>query len=154
MIVKAPNDFSDTPAPRVFLAGSIEMGSAPDWQEGVSDELSKAGMVVLSPRRDDWDASAEQSIDNDYFREQVEWELLGLETADTALMYFVPGTKSPICLLELGLFARSGKLVVCCPKGFWRKGNVDIVCQRYGVMQASSLEASVLALKAMLKEND
>jgi hypothetical protein len=46
-------------------------------------------------------------------------------------MYFVPGTISPISLMELGLFAN--KCVVYCPEGFERKGNVDIVCQRYNI---------------------
>jgi hypothetical protein len=35
--------------------------------------------------------------------------------------------------LELGLFAHSGKIRVICPSGFWRKGNVDIVCQYYNI---------------------
>lgn len=48
-------------------------------------------------------------------------------------MYFAPTTRAPITLLELGLFAQSGRLVVCCPDGFWRKGNVEVVSARYGV---------------------
>jgi hypothetical protein len=48
-------------------------------------------------------------------------------------MNFLPDTKSPISLLELGLYASSGKMLVCCPEGFWRKGNVDIVCEKYNV---------------------
>jgi hypothetical protein len=24
-------------------------------------------------------------------------------------------------------------MLVCCPEGFWRKGNVDIVCEKYNV---------------------
>jgi hypothetical protein len=48
-------------------------------------------------------------------------------------MYFSPDTKSPISLLEFGKFAESGKMLVCCPTGFWKKGNVDIVCERYGI---------------------
>ena len=55
-------------------------------------------------------------------------------------MYFDPNTKSPISLLELGLFAQSKKLIVCCPEGFWRKGNVDIVCDRYNIPNYDSLE--------------
>ena len=54
-------------------------------------------------------------------------------------MYLDPATKSPVSLLELGLHARSGKLIVCCPEGFWRKGNVDIVCQHHGVPQVADL---------------
>ena len=47
-------------------------------------------------------------------------------------MYFSPGTKSPISLLELGLIVNSDTLVIVyCPDGFWRKGNVDIVCDKY-----------------------
>lgn len=48
-------------------------------------------------------------------------------------MYFDPFTKSPISLLELGLFANSGKLHVICQSPFWRKGNVDIVCAKYNI---------------------
>ena len=123
----------------VFLAGSIEMGSAEDWQTFLEDELSGTDLLIFNPRRDHWDASWLQKDNNPYFREQVEWELHALETADIIAMYFAPNTKSPVSLLELGLFARSGKLVVCCPDGFWRKGNIDIVCERYGVRQVASL---------------
>jgi hypothetical protein len=41
-------------------------------------------------------------------------------------MYLAPGTQSPVSLLELGLCARSGKLKVGCPEGFWRRGNVKV----------------------------
>ena len=64
-----------------------------------------------------------------------------MEDATHIVMYFDPTTKSPISLLELGLHASSGKLTVCCPEGFWRKGNVDIVCKRYGVPMVKSLES-------------
>ena len=137
--IQAVHDSSDSPRPRVFLAGSIEIGSAEDLQRKAAETLLKNGITVLNPRRDDFDLSAEQNIEDDYFREQVEWELRALEAADAILMYFAPETKSPISLLELGLFARSGKLVVCCPEGFWRKGNVDVVCAEYGIKQVSSI---------------
>ena len=109
------------------------MGQAEDWQGAVTRSLSDLDVIVLNPRRDEWDASWVQSIDNAPFREQVEWELAGLEQASLVAMYFAPATKAPITMLELGLCARSGKLVVCCPDGYWRKGNVEVVCRRYGV---------------------
>ena len=62
-------------------------------------------------------------------------------------MYFAPATKAPITLLELGLSARSGKLVVCCPDGFWRKGNVEAVCTRYGVQLLGELTEFVGVLR-------
>lgn len=128
------------PRPFVFLAGSIEMGEAPDWQKYIADGLAYKNGTILNPRRDNWDPSWEQSIDNPYFREQVEWELDGLDRSDIIFIYFAPGTKSPISLLELGIHKWNAGLVVCCPDGFWRKGNVDIVCAKYEIRQVGSLD--------------
>ena len=135
----------------IFLAGSIEMGTAENWQERLVRELSDMNhLVIYNPRRDDWDSSWEQTIDNEQFNEQVVWELKHLEKATVIPIYFSPGTKSPITLLELGLFARTGKAVVCCPEGFWRKGNVDIVCRDYAVEQVDTLDELVKAVKTRL----
>lgn len=128
--IKAPMKWTSYPRPRIFLAGSIEMGKAQNWQERVAKSL--VNCTILNPRRDDWDTSWTQSIDNPQFREQVEWELLAQEDADLVLMNFDPDTKSPITLLELGLF-KDKPMIVCCPTGYWRKGNVDIVCRRYNI---------------------
>lgn len=43
------------------------------------------------------------------------------------------GHKGAHPLLELGLFAKSGKLLVCCPEGYWRRGNVEVICARYQI---------------------
>ncbi|HEY1379899.1 MAG TPA: nucleoside 2-deoxyribosyltransferase domain-containing protein, partial [Gemmataceae bacterium] len=59
--------------------------------------------------------------------------------ADRIALYFAPDTRAPVTLLEFGLFARSGKLAVCCPDGYWRKGNVEVVCARYGVPLVDTL---------------
>lgn len=115
------------------------MGKAADWQTQLTNELSHLDITILNPRRDDWDSSWEQTIKNEQFKTQVRWELTALEQADIVVMYFDPATKSPISLLELGLFAKTGKLIVCCPEGFWRKGNVDIVCSEYGITQVKDL---------------
>src|SRR3990167_10530862 len=106
----------------LFLAGSIELGKAELWQDRITNQFADAeNVVILNPRRDDWDSSWIQSIDNPKFKEQVEWELEAMALADKILMYFDPNTKSPISLLELGLHAKDGSLVVVCPEGFWRK---------------------------------
>src|SRR3989304_9997685 len=132
--IKAPYpvDFSK---PTLFLSGSIEMGSAEKWQERIVKELKDWDGIILNPRRDDWDSSWIQSIDNPKFREQVEWELRGLEDADLAIVCFDPTTKSPITLMELGII--SGYAIhtwVVCPPGFWRRGNVEILCARYPML--------------------
>ncbi|GAB4214047.1 MAG: hypothetical protein OHK0022_52010 [Roseiflexaceae bacterium] len=141
----APLDLAPGAA-SVFLAGSIEMGRATNWQSTVEAALAHSDLTVLNPRREAWDSSWEQRSDNPLFRGQVDWELEAQERASLIAMYFAPGTQAPITLLELGLFARSGRLVVCCPEGFWRKGNVDIVCMRYDVPQVPDLDALIAAI--------
>jgi len=130
----------------VFLAGSIEMGKAENWQDEMGKYFHKEGWDVLNPRRDDWDSSWVQTFENAQFYQQVNWELNALEHADLIIMYFDPNTKSPISLLELGLFARSGKIRVVCPDGFWRKGNVEIVCNYYNIPLYNNINTLYLDL--------
>lgn len=152
MILKPTSDLSQAGNRfKIFLAGSIEMGKAENWQEKLEKELQSLGEVcVLNPRRDDWDSGWKQEITNMPFYEQVTWELNGLENADLIVCYFSPETQSPVTMLELGLFARSGKLVVCCPDGFWRKGNIDIVCEKYGIPLVESVNDLVLYAGKMI----
>lgn len=153
LMYKPPAPWTAGPAATVvFLAGSIEMGSATDWQAALTAALAvrladqAANIVVLNPRRDAWDASWRQTVDEPKFREQVEWELDGLERADVIAMWFAPETRAPITLLEFGLHARGGKLVVGCPDGFWRKGNIEVVCARFSVPLAGDWDAFVIAV--------
>jgi hypothetical protein len=139
-VLKPPAPIVLGPGERsVFLAGSIDLGLAEDWQKRFEQALADLDIVVLNPRRDAWDATWEQSIQNPNFRGQVEWELEGHERADVIAFYFAPATKAPVTLLELGLAARTGKAVVCCPEGFWRRGNVEVVCARYGMAMVEGL---------------
>ncbi|HEY1014778.1 MAG TPA: nucleoside 2-deoxyribosyltransferase domain-containing protein [Herpetosiphonaceae bacterium] len=138
--------------PAVFLAGSIDQGRAEPWQEQVEAALADLPVAVLNPRRQAWDAGWEQRADNPLFRGQVEWELDALDLAAVILMYFAPASQAPITLLELGLHAAGGKLIVCCPPGFWRKGNVDLVCERHAVPLAGDLaELIALGRRALLE---
>lgn len=131
----------------VFLAGSIEMGGAEDWQETIATAFQEDNTIcLLNPRRDSWDNSWEQSIKNPVFSQQVNWELDGLDRADLIVFYFAPGTKSPVSMLELGLYARTGKVIVCCPDGFWRKGNIDIICERYSIPQVPTINELILII--------
>ncbi len=135
----------------IFLAGSIEMGKAENWQDNITKKLQYSSFTILNPRRDDWDSSWEQTKTNPQFSEQVNWELNALDLVDIIVMYFDPNTKSPISLLELGLYANTGKLIVCCPEGFWRKGNVDIVCDKYDIDQVDSIDELITCLRVMDK---
>ncbi len=146
-IIKSSNSIAKEPSQKyLFLAGSIEMGEAEDWQAEVIKTLKNTDWVILSPRRDNWDSSWEQSITNPKFKEQVEWELNGLDAADVVLMYFSPTTKAPISLLELGLSVKTKKMIVVCPDGFWRKGNVEVVCGKYNIPLFDSLGKGIKSL--------
>lgn len=147
-VIKAPNPLPfetvNGKIPKsVFLAGSIEMGAAENWQEEATNRLWFNTNYIFNPRRESWDSSWVQDISNSQFREQVNWELTALDISNIIFMYFAPTTKSPISLLELGLYASSRKMVVCCPDGFWRRGNVQIVCNRYAIPLFSELKSSL-----------
>jgi hypothetical protein len=139
-IVKAPGKYNPQGKFTVFLAGTIDQGNGGNWQKRVGEFLSDFPdwLLILDPRRDDWDDTWEQDKDDPQFRQQVEWELKSQELADLIMFVFATDEKNaekaeaPITLMELGLF-KSKECVVCCPQGYYRKGNVDIVCERYGV---------------------
>ena len=136
---------------KIFLAGSIDQGKAIDWQTQISDLLSAAPITVFNPRRDDWDSSWVQDISNEQFRYQVEWELEHMEMADKILMFYDPKGQAPITLLEMGLHATDGKLIVCCPDGFWRKGNVQIVCNTHQIPLYDTMEDFITAIKSVVE---
>ncbi|CAC9972406.1 hypothetical protein DBB36_11095 [Flavobacterium sp. WLB] len=139
-IYKAPEEIPlQIDLKTVFLAGSIEMDKAINWQKRC-EELLQDQFVIFNPRRNEWDSSWSQTIENIHFKEQVSWELQALERADIIIMYFAGDTMSPISLLEFGLYAQSHKMKVVVEENFWRKGNIDIVCERYSVEQFKTLE--------------
>lgn len=151
--VKPPHkDYYPPNITSVFLAGSIEMGTAELWQDKVAEALKGENLIVYNPRRDDWDSSWVQSKDNKQFREQVTWELDRINIADIVFFYFDPNTKSPITLLELGatLGRQSSEIIVVCPEGFYRKGNVDIICERHGIDVKASLEEGLKELRLVI----
>ncbi|GAB3588563.1 nucleoside 2-deoxyribosyltransferase domain-containing protein [Acetobacter peroxydans] len=138
--------------PRVFLGGSIDMGSAADWQKDMIESLRGEDVVILNPRRSDWNPAWKPDASNPNFRQQVKWELGALESAHVIVLYFLPGSQSPISLLGMGLHAKSGKLIVLCPQGYWRKGNVDITASRYGIVQVADIDELKTAVREKLRK--
>lgn len=133
----------------VFLAGSIEMGKAEEWQKKIINDLGDESIIFLNPRRDDWDSSWVQSKTNENFKEQVLWELTHLEAADYIILHLDPNTISPISLIEFGLYARKGNLYVYCPEEYWKKGNIDITSEFYDVTQVNSFEELIEIMKTL-----
>jgi nucleoside 2-deoxyribosyltransferase len=149
--ITAPNKLTRSKKPLVFLAGSIEMGKATHWQEKVIQELKTYKGTLLNPRRSSWDSSWVQSMNNPRFKEQVEWELTGIEQSDLILFYFDPQTLSPITLMEYGYaLGKEKTVIVSCAEPFWRKGNVDIIASRHNITVLTSLDALINEAKTHL----
>jgi hypothetical protein len=140
--------------PTVFLAGSIEVGAAEDWQVELPKRFENERVTFFNPRRDEWDSSWKQEQSNPQFNYQVNWEMNKLEECDIIFMYFSPGTQSPISLLELGMHCDDRKMIVCCPDGFWRKGNVEIVCTRHNIPLFNTMEEAIGALRTKVIKKD
>lgn len=118
---------------KIFLAGTIDNGDSTDWQTELINAIEnielRRPVKIYNPRREDWPSSDNhREIDR-----QISWELHHLEKADKIVMNILANSKSPISLMELGLFAKEGRLMVFCPKSFYRYDNVLAVCKRYGV---------------------
>jgi hypothetical protein len=133
------------------------MGMAEHWQERLASDLADyddKDLVLYNPRRDDWDASwVQDPTPGTQFHEQVNWELDRQDEADIRVYYFGADSKAPITLLELGLFSVYPNVIVCCPKTFYRYGNVKIVADLYDIKIVETYDEMVTALKAMIAEN-
>lgn len=154
-IIKAPEPFIVDIAfcereKIIFLAGSIDNGAVPNWQKEAESKLTKYN-IIFNPRRDDWDSSWEQSIDNKKFVEQVIWEQDALGVSNKILIYFAPDSISAISLLEFGLYLPTNKLIVCCPDGFWKKGNIEVMCERFKIPCFNSLFYAISFANSIIK---
>lgn len=150
--VKAPGTYDAAKRYTIFLAGAIDQGKAVDWQKQVSVALADLDILILNPRRDDWDPTWDQSADNPEFAQQVNWELDAQEAADMVLFVFTKDSKAPITFLEFGLFAPKKEAVVCAEEGFYRQGNLDIVAKRLKVPMYHNLNEMLADLKTVLTE--
>lgn len=154
--VKAPFEYNGYPGFSVFLGGSIEMGKAEPWQERLAKDLEAEDVLLLNPRRDDWDSTWTQDpTPGTQFHEQVTWELNAQDSADLLVYYFDPATTSPITLLELGAYgyADPGVVVVCCPTSYFRYGNVAVFCDRYGIQLTHSYDELLTYIKESINDD-
>jgi len=157
-VVNAPTPYSPQPDEKsVFLAGSIDYEAAsegrPSWRELLIASLSHLPITFYNPSRADWDSTWKEDIADPRFLEQTTWELDMMERATViTLCIHDAKAKAPISLLELGLGAPSGKMVVACVDGFWRRGNVQVVCQRFGIQMLDDPQDLAVAVERKLKQ--
>ena len=140
---------SPHPHPTIFLSGTTTIR----WRDTLTSHLSSLNrpLTIIDPLRPDWDSSWRPHISFAPFHEQVNWELDMMEAADIIFIYLHPGTESPVTMLEFGLWAKNGKVVVCCPEGYLRYGNVQVLCERFGVQMVERLEDVVGVLEARFR---
>jgi hypothetical protein len=155
-IYRAPED---TPKwkyiPSIFLAGSIDMGKAEEWQLEIEEALKDEKVIIYNPRRLDFDSTAEYSERNPYMNTQIIWELRHLDKAHIIIFYFDPNGKAPITLYELGRVSKAVSErkkfgIVLCPKGYWKRANVIINSQYDGFIIVDSKEELIEKSKKLI----
>ncbi|MDG1949738.1 MAG: nucleoside 2-deoxyribosyltransferase domain-containing protein [bacterium] len=150
IIVTAPENFINpewVDHTAIFLAGSIDNGVAPDWQKEVLEALQDQNVMLMNPRRKDWDPKA----GDDEVEKQVNWELDAMEHANYVIMYLAEGSKAPISLLELGLEAQSKRILVAAHPTYYRRVNVRVVCERNNIPLFETLEELIEAISDKIK---
>lgn len=113
----------------VFLAGTIDNGNSFNWQEAIINRCQDLDITFYNPRRKQWKDSPLPS----QLEYQIRWEQEHLDNSDLIVMCLLDDSKSPISLLELGLYAQSGRLIVFCNPEFYRYTNVKLTCQKYNI---------------------
>lgn len=138
---------------KVFLAGTIDDGNSTDWQSKVIEQVKGAmtyDISIYNPRRKSWDPKARQ----DEVMQQIDWEQRALSIADHIYMVLLDNSKSPISLLELGLFARTRKITVFCTPNFYRYFNVLDTCHRHNLEIVNSTDPGVIARRITRNAKD
>jgi len=151
MIIITPEEVKNKEANKigaksVFLAGTIDNGNSLNWQDKTIIELINLGvkdLEVYNPRREHWNPNTSKE-DMEY---QIKWEQDHLDKADMIAMVLLDDSKSPISLLELGLYAKSNKLVVFCTPKFYRYDNVKLTCEKYHIELVQDIHPLIIANK-------
>ena len=151
-VIKAPHKYDPLLKYTIFLAGSIDMGQARNWQQEVEDALADLDVIILNPRRDGWDSSWTQSADDPQFREQVTWEYDALGDSDLIVFVVTKDSKSPITMYEFGRFANKRNSMVCVEEGFYRQGNLDLYSEFDNIPIYHNLDEMIQDLRMILQD--
>ena len=155
MIIITPEEIKNKGANKigaksVFLAGTIDNGNSLNWQDKTIIELINLGvknLEVFNPRREHWNPNPTK----EEMEKQIKWEQEHLDKADVIAMVLLDDSKSPISLLELGLYAKSNKLIVFCTPNFYRWDNVRLTCKKYHIELVQDIHPTIIANKIIAK---
>lgn len=133
----------------IFLAGTIDNGNSLNWQDKVINELINLGVSckIFNPRREHWNSNPSK----EEMEKQIKWEQDHLDKADIIAMVLLDDSKSPISLLELGLYVNTKKLIVFCTTNFYRWDNVRLTCEKYNIELVQDLNPLIVANKIINK---
>lgn len=124
----------------IFFAGTIDNGDSINWQEELSKLLEQLNVNIYSPRCLNWNPNCTKNeIVN-----QIKWEQKHLDNSDMIIMVLLDNSKSPISLLELGLYAKSKKIIVFCTDKFYRYDNVQLTCEKYNIPLINSTDIDII----------
>ena len=149
IITPETKDFNYSNKKSIFLAGTIDNGNSLNWQDKVIIELINLGISceIYNPRNEHWNSNpSKEEMEN-----QIKWEQNHLDKADVIAMVLLDNSKSPISLLELGLYANTKKLIVFCTPNFYRWDNVRLTCEKYNIELIQDLHPTIIANKIISK---
>ncbi|GAA3594258.1 nucleoside 2-deoxyribosyltransferase domain-containing protein [Flavivirga amylovorans] len=121
----------------IFLAGSIDLNLPSNWRKEVIDIIG-AKAHFLDPT-----IINHNELNDSQMKNHIHWELDALHLADKVFLNFLPSSKSPISLIELGMYIKTSKLVVVCPNEFYQSRYIKTLCNKYKVSVFNSLSIAV-----------
>lgn len=123
----------------VFLAGSIDLNLDGNWRQEVTDQVGDK-VHFIDPTISGHDAMDDLQMEN-----HINWELDMLNLADKVFLNFLPESKSPISLIELGMYARTSKLIVVCPNAFFKSRYIKTLCKKYKIPLFTTVDTAIRA---------
>lgn len=104
----------------LFLGGGIT--SCPQWQSVIVHWLNKTKLILLNPRRTEFDVT-----DSNVEVQQIKWEFSHMQRATAIMFWFPCETLCPITLFELGKWIITDKkMFIGCHPEYKRKRDVQI----------------------------
>lgn len=121
----------------VFLGGGIT--GCPLWQNTMVELLKDTSLVLLNPRRAEFDVS-NASME----KEQIKWEFKSMRAAKGIIFWFPKETLCPITLYELGSWVHTNKPLFIGHDPEYKRSRdlaIQIPLVRSGQMIHTSLES-------------
>ena len=136
MVIFSHNDISQIPQDKecIFLAGSMAAKSEVNWRQTISTNLQEK-YHFIDPTNPNHDV-----LNDAQMREHIKWEFDGMKRADYIIMNFLRDSLSPISLVELGMNINNEKLIVICPKEFYKWRYIDTLCKEHNTPIFNQLE--------------